>query len=419
MIAAPRSFSRVRGFSVRELTLTLLLLAVVIVIALRLIDLRTRLLAVEKDDPGLGGVLDVAVRSLSRDLDAAGRGGVALEEAVRPVADNTGAEGALRTRDAAGETVVIRTGTDQLGLRGVIRSALLVLGTSREPDGTNVADRIRRDASSVLLRAGVPRSDPDHAQKLQSVIERLSGPARRSKRFFLAADSSGRYAIARVRTWNPSPDQGLEFLLDFADPEAASLNARGEADAARSLGEPVTGGLLDDLVWFVARGPEGRPPDYAAASDPPSMKFPHPYLAVAAFAGEGRWEITRVAEDVEDLQVAWGLAGTGDALVWRGDVAGSRAPTAADLADSGGRPLLRALKVALAAKAERRYARGDGPPPSTEFLPLLNAPAPVPGPARGDGPVGWDPDESRRIPFERQSREVVLAPRGEKSPAPR
>jgi hypothetical protein len=403
----------------RELALTLLLVGVVIAVAVRLIDLRTKLLAVEKDEPGLGGVLEVAVRSLSRDLDVAGRGGVALGEAVRPVEDNTGVEGVIRTRDAAGETVVIRAGTDQLGLRGVIRSARLVLGTSRGPDGTSVADRIRRDASSVLLQAGVPRSDRDRAEKLKSVIERLSGPARRSKRFFLVADSSGRYAIARVRSWNPSPgpEQGLEFLLDFADPEAASLNPRGEAGAAGTLGEPVTGGLFDDLVWFVAQGPEGHPPDYDAARDPPSMKFPHPYLAVAELAGEGRWEITRMAEDVEDLQVAWGLAGTGDALVWRGDVAGSRAPTKAELVDSGGRPLLRALKLALAAKAERRFGRGDGPLPPTDFLPLLNAPPP--GLPRAAGPVGWDPDESRRILFERQSREVVLSPRGEESRAPR
>jgi len=403
----------------RELALTLLFLGVVIVIAVRLIDLRTKLLAVEKDDAGLGGVLEAAVRSVARDLDAAGRDGVALEEAVRPVEDNTGAEGVNHRLDVAGTTVGVRTGTDQLGFRGVIRSALLVLATSRGPDGTSVADRIRSDASSVLLRAGAPRSDRDGARKLQSVIERLSDPARRSKRFFLVADSSGRYAVGHVRTWNPSPDpeRGLEFLLDFADPEAASLNPRGEAGAASALGEPVTGGLIDDLVWFVAQGPEGHPPDYNAAKDPPSMRFPHPYLAVAEFAGDGRWEITRMAEDVEDLQVAWGLAATPDAIVWRGDASGSRAPTAAELVDSAGRPLLRALKLALAAKVERRYARGDGPLPAIEFLPLLNAPPP--GSPRAAGPVGWDPDESRRVPFERQSREVVLSPRGEASPAPR
>ena len=386
----------------RELTLTLLLLGVVIVVAVRLIDLRTKLLVVEKDVPGLEGVLEAAVRSVSRDLEGAFRGGVPLPEAVRPVEDNAGAEGVTSYRGAGG-TIAVRTGTDQLRLRGVIRSPRLAV-----EDGAGVPDRILRNASSVAVRAGPPRDDRDGAKSLQAVIEHLGAPAPGVKRFFLVADSAGRYAVALVKKWNASPGPGrtLEFLLDFSDPDALSLNKGGEAGAARALSEAVTGGILDDLVWLVAQGAEGHPPDYDASSDPPSMKSPHPYLAVAAFAGEGRWEVAHVGEDVEDLQVAWGLAGTGDALTWRGDVAGSPAPSANELADPAGKPLLAELKFAMTAKAEHRYARGDGPQPPIDFVPLLNAPAP--DALRGAGPVGWSSDESRRIPFERATREVVI-----------
>ncbi|MFI5121068.1 MAG: hypothetical protein ACHQM4_11675 [Thermoanaerobaculia bacterium] len=402
----------------RELTLTLLLVGVVIVVAVRLIDLRTKLLVVERDAPGIGGVLDVAVRSVSRDLEGAFRGGMALPEAVRPVQDNTSAEGVTSYREAGG-AVVVRRGTDQLGLRGVIRSARLVVEPRRERDGAVVPEGILKNASSVPLRAGPPREDPDGAKSLQTVIEQLGDPSLRRKRFFLVADSAGRSAVALVRSWShsPAPALALELLLDFTDPDAVSLNPGGEAGAAPSLSEVVTGGPLDDLVWFVAQGPEGRAPDYDAARDPPSMRFPHPYLAVAAFEGDGRWGITRVGEEVEELQVAWGLAGAGDALAWRGDVAGSPAPGAKELVDPAGRPLLRALKIAMTAKAEHRYARGDGPQPPVDFVPPLNAPAP--DSLRGVGPVGWSPDESRRIPFERMTREVVIAPRGVESAAPR
>jgi hypothetical protein len=113
-----------------------------------------------------------------------------------------------------------------------------------------------------------------------------------------------------------------------------------------------------------------------------------------------------VGEDVEELQVAWGLAGAGDALTWRGDVAGSPAPRLKELVDPAGKPLLNALRVAMTAKAEHRYVRGDGPQPPVDFVPLLNAPAP--DSLRGVGPVGWSSDESRRIPFERMTREVVI-----------
>jgi hypothetical protein len=259
----------------------------------------------------------------------------------------------------------------------------------------------------VAFRAGPPPGDHDAARSLQAAIERLGDPARRSKRFFLVTDSSGRHAVALVRSWSPAPApaRALELLLEFRDPDAVSLSPGADSGAALALGQIVTGGVLDDLVWFVAQGPEGRSPDYEAASDPPSMRFPHPYLAVAAFAGEGRWEIMRVGEDVEELQVAWGLSGTGETLTWRGDVAGSPAPAATELLDAAGKPRLRALKIAMTVKAERRYARGDGPQPPLDLAPLLNAPAPG---LHGAGPVGWSSDESRRVPFERTTREVVI-----------
>jgi hypothetical protein len=395
-----------RGFSLRELTLTLLLLGAVVVIAVRLIDLRTKLLAVEKDDPGPGGVLDVAVRALSRDLEAASRGGIPLEEAVRPVADNAGQKDWGGRLDTTGAAIAVREGTDELGLRGVIRSPLLALGPAGGPGGAGGAARIRGDSSSVVLMAKA--REREGAEGLQSVIERLGSQAKRPKRLFVVTDAEGRAAVAAVRSWSLSKDAGraVELHLDFTDPEAATRNPRGGAGAFLALGEPVTGGLFDDLVWFVARGPEGHPPDFEAAVDPPSMKFPHPYLAVAEFAGAGRWEVARVGEDVEDFQVAWGLGGPGEALTWRADVPGSLAPSAAELVDSAGSPRLRAVRLALAAKAERRWVRGDGPRPSTEVPPPLNAPGP--DLARGVARVGWDPDESRRVPFERVSRDISL-----------
>jgi hypothetical protein len=414
---------RPRGFSLRELGLTLLLLAVVVVVAVRLIDLRTKLLAVEKDDPGLDSVLEAAARTLTRDVREAGRGGIPPGEDLRPVADNTNAEGSASYKDVSGAAVAVRAGTDQLGLRGVLRTPLLSVRLSRrERGGGGIApDRIPADASSVWLRAGpLPggegsgRADEPHA-----VVERLGAATGRAKRFFLVADREGRSAVALVREWNRPGEAGaaFEIRLDFTDREAARLNPRGETDAARALGDLVTGGLLDDVVWFVARGPAGQFPDYNALNDPPSMQFPHPFLAAAEFAGNGRWEIAHLGEDIEDFQVAWGLGAPGDPPAWRGGAAGSPAPEAGELADAEGRTRLRALKFAWTVKAEQRFARGDGPPPPLEFPPLFNAPAP--GSVRDAGPVGWDPDESRRIPFKRASKEFVVTLGDAESRAPR
>jgi len=378
VIAGSGPYVRPRGFSLRELGLTLLLLAVVIAVAVRIIDLRTKLLVVEKDESGLGSALDAAARALTRDVREAGRGcGIPPEEAVRLVADNTKAEEGASYLDVSGAPVAVRAGTDQLGLRGVLRTPLLAVRLSR---GADASGRIPADASSVWFRLAAlsGAGGPSPAHEPRAVVEKPGTAMRRAKRFFLVADQEGRSAVALVREWNRTGEAGsaLEIRLDFTDAEAARLNPRGEKDAARALGEPVSGGLLDDVVWFVARGPAGKLPDYDSMNDPPSMEFPHPFLAAAEFAGNGRWEIAHVGEDIEEFQVV---------------------PDPGDKA---------ALRVAWTAKAEHRFARGDGPRPPLEIPRLLNAPAP--GSVRAAGPVGWDPDESRRIPFERASREFVL-----------
>jgi hypothetical protein len=370
---------RPRGFALRELGLTLLLLAVVIVGAVRLIDLRTKLLAVEKDEP-LGSVLEAAARALERDVRVAGRGGVSREEAIRPVADDSGAD-ASRYVDVKGASVAVRAGTDQVGLRGIMRTP--PLGVRPAAPGS-----IGADPSAVWLTAGpLPEGEgASRADEPRAVAAVLGAATPRAKRFFLVADREGRAAVARVRDWRSPGEAGaaLAIRLDFTDPEARRLNPRGESEAARALGEPATGGLLDDVVWFVAQGPPGRYPDYEPVNDPPSMRFPHPFLALAEFAGNGRWEVLHVGEDIEDFQAVWGPG---------------------------------SVKFGWTAKAESRFTRADGPRPPLEFPPLLNAPAP--GSVRGAGPVGWDPDESRRIPFERASKEIVLNRDGGEARGPR
>src|SRR5512140_328623 len=181
---------RPRGFSLRELGLTLLLLAVVIVAAVRLIDLRTKLLVVEKDDPGLGSVLEAAARALSRDVTEADRG--------------------ARYEDASGAAVVVRAGTDQLGLRGVLRTPLLAVRLSRGTGGggESALERIPADASSVWFRLASPSGSGDakHADEPRAVAGRLEAATRRAKRFFLVADRAGRSAVALVREWRGSKE---------------------------------------------------------------------------------------------------------------------------------------------------------------------------------------------------------------------
>jgi type II secretory pathway pseudopilin PulG len=392
---------RSAGFSLAELVVTLLVLGLAAWLVLRLVDRRTRVAAVEAPLSGIGAVLDASLRALVQDVRAAGTGGLAADDAFRPVEDNTGSAGRFVYRTAEGDLVVVRGGTDQLGLRGVIRSPLVSLEARDGTSGELLSDRVRARPEAAALRLPAGRD-------LAAVRSHLREAAPPRKTFFLLRDAAGHWAVARVASASEEPAEGpLDLVLDFTDPDARSLNRGGDAGAAARLGDVTAGGVFDDLVWFVALGAEGRPPDFLRTNDPDSLAFPHPYLASAAGVGGDRWSVRRAGEDVEDLQVAWGFAGPAGALVWRGDAPDSAAPLAGELADAAGRPRLKALKVALSAKSAHRIAKSAGAPPP-EFPPLFNA-AP-PGRIRGAAPIGWDPLPQRRVRFDRESREAVVAP---------
>jgi hypothetical protein len=155
-------------------------------------------------------------------------------------------------------------------------------------------------------------------------------------------------------------------------------------------------------VGFVARGLEGRAPDFVAGSDPESLRFPHPFLAVGARAAGGLWEIRGASEDIEDMQVAWGIPGAQASLEWRAGAPGSPAPSPADLEDPAGGSRLRALRIAFVARAPARLERSSGAP-APEFAVPMNGPAP--GSVPGASPIGWDVRPARRVRFDREVRE--------------
>lgn len=392
---------RIAGFSLVELLLTLLVLGLVAWAVLRLVDRRTRVAPPPAPVSGVGAVAESALRAVAADVRAAGTGGLAAGEAFRPVEDNTTSAGRYLYRTPNGGVLVVRNGTDQLGLRGVIRGPLIALDSRDAATGEALSDRVRAHPEGVTLRLPAGKA-------LAAVRERLRETAAPGKTFFLLKDAAGRWAVARVASAPDGPPAGpLDLVLDFTDPDARALDRGGDAGAAARLGDVAAGGVFDDLVWLVAQGAEGRPPDYVMTNDPQSLAFPHPYLAALRNVGGDRWAVRVAGEDVEDLQVAWGFPGPSGTLEFRGDVPDSAVPLPGELSDSLGRPRLRALKVAVAAKSPHRILKSAGAP-APEVPRLFNAPPP--GRIPGAGPVGWDAVPQRRVGFDRETRETVVAP---------
>ena len=366
--------------------------------------------------------LDLAARALTRDLSAAVSGRFPVGETIRPVGDNVALGPSFQV--PLGESVVVRPGTDEIGVRGILRSPGVGLepldrATRRPvsaPAGREGPGEIQARPASARLKlySGRPplASDADLAAVNARLGSRsLAGPR---KRFFVAGDAGGAFAVARVsglldRTATapggcPSAPDGchLELTLDFTDADAVRLNRRGATDAAQALGPVAWGGLLDEIVYFVARGPQGRPPDYFVVNDPPTLAFPHPFLAAAEWAGGGLWDVVRVADDVENLQAAYSVASASRAPEeWRADRAGARPLSAEEL--SGGEVRLRGLRIALVAKGTERRPPAPLSDVGEDVLPF-NAPRPD----RVAAPVGWSPNRRGGVDFDRETRFVSV-----------
>jgi hypothetical protein len=421
--AGERSDGR-SGVSVAGFLVTLAVLVLLLFVVLEFVNRWTRIPAPAPAGPAIRTALDVAVRTLSRDLGTAASGPLLPIEAIRTVSDNTPPGHVFN--GTAGQVTEIRSGTDQIGLRGILRSPPLALEPTDRVTGRPFPLRAdeavdRSNAPPALCQIKVyasGRAGTKGGRAAGPALSQVAGLLKarplstKRKRFFVTGGDPGRFAVARIASVHdrtasagegcaPPPDGcHLELILDFADPDAVRLNFRGDPNAVRELGPLSWGGLLDDLVYFVAQGPKGRPPDYFAVNDPLSLAYPRPFLAVGENVGGGRWEVSRVADDVENLQAAYAIAANG-AEVWRADRPGADPIRPADLMKAGAELL--AVRLAIVAKGtERRPARLSAEI-AEEILPF-NAPRPD----RFFAPLGWTGSVRNRVDFDRETRFISV-----------
>ncbi|MGE5346059.1 MAG: hypothetical protein ACM3JH_08900 [Acidithiobacillales bacterium] len=422
--AAREKGNRRRGVSVAGFLATLAVLLLLLVVVLEFVNRWTRIPEAGPPNPATRTSLELAVRALTRDLGAAASGLLPPVEAIRPVSDNTPPGRAFS--GPVGQMTEIRPGTDQVGLRGILRSPPLSLEPSDRATGrpfplTPSDARNAANASPPLWwlkvyaeRRGGPKGGGGPGPAVSQVAALLRArplPGRR-KRFFVAVGDASRHAVARIVSFRdrtssgaegcaPPPDGcHLELVLDFADPDAVRLNPGGAPDAVRGLGPLALGGLLDDLVYFVAQGPKGRPPEYFIVNDPLSLRYPRPYLAVAENVGNDRWEVVRVADDVENLQAAYEVS-KGGAKEWRADRPGA-SPLAPEELSEAGTDLL-AVRLAVVAKGTERR-RGAVPSDLLEEILPFDAPRPD----RTFSPVGWAENPWARVNFDRETRFLLV-----------
>jgi hypothetical protein len=388
--------SRRAGLTLVEVLFGILLGSMLFLAALAIWDSAARLDKNEIEVADAQGNLRFGLGQISRAVRAAGAGGLFVAQAValRPDPDLPGVSappdddydnvvGGFVT-DLSGKSVPVRPGTDILEVRGVISSPLLGFDGTSGCGPCNGANELTVHA---VTSSGLVNDDPARRPRFAAIDSATVGASDRRPMFVLAAGgddvhpecsqgTSGvplrapqpTYRVGLLQSPTALAAGGTIGVVDFTDPgarELATEDPRGRAAPAPDppLGELRRAGILDDVVFFV----DDSDPD-------------HPTLARALRRGT-RFDVVPLAEDVEDLQVAYGVDGLyrsdgvlpdggigrlvpptpedADASAsnridgdeWVPNVPGERPFTADDLRTPAGCPLLSHVRVALVAKA--------------------------------------------------------------------
>jgi type II secretory pathway pseudopilin PulG len=298
---------RERGLTLIETLVTLAVLMVVMGGLYALLDSSNALAKQETNVAEAQQSVRIGISELTRVIRQGRVGGLFIGNAILPVSNNDPGGAGSKMTDTTGADHFIRKGTDVIGVRGVIQGDKYGLSTGDVICGgscatTNSMTVTIRSTSSVGVVNFPSGGTPSIAGKTHPF-------------FFVVADSSlekvttgaGEFLVPvyyvglvdTTGTWFTQTSDTFTFVMDPSNAEARKLDA--VTPSASSLDKPFSGGIVDDIRFFVDEG---------STDGSSSTLDTHPSLAEATFdASTARWEIQPLIEDVEDFQVAYGVDG--------------------------------------------------------------------------------------------------------------
>lgn len=316
---------RARGFTLIEAIIAVFLLALAMLGLLAVFDASARINKSEQDVADAQGSVRYGIYQMTRIIRMAGSGGLFVTQAVLNQSDPQLVD--VNTTDAnydnvgAGEMVggtPVRPGTDMIEIRGVILSPLLAFDGQGGCGPCNTSNDVLflADLWHPLLGQHV-NNDAILRPQFQEIFNRTLTANADNVFVLVSADDN----IHGACTGPVGPGQPLAppaypqptynvGLLDSPGVMGANLQLPGVDFAAgiarqfcnedpsvnNAAPTPVInnlrrGGVLDVLIFFVGDDPAN--PD-------------HPFLAQGIRRGNNV-EVVRLADDVEDMQVAYGV----------------------------------------------------------------------------------------------------------------
>jgi hypothetical protein len=318
------TWPRGAGVTLVETLLALVLSSMLVLAALALWDSAGRLNKSEIEVADAQESVRFGLHQITRAVRMAGAGGLFVSQAVllRPdpglpgvAASGDGDYDNVMTgvvTDLAGRGVPVRPGTDVLEVRGVLYSPLLGFDGASGCGPCNGADELRVRA---VTASGHVNDDPARRPRFSAIDSYTAGVSDRRPMFVLAVEGDDRSPACSERSPGlprraPQPSYHVGLLtkptaleasgtlqtVDFSDRLAREISTEDPRDTPPAAPDPPLqllrrAGILDDVLFFIDN------------TDPV-----HPTLARALRRG-ARFDVVPLAEDVEDLEVAYGVDG--------------------------------------------------------------------------------------------------------------
>jgi type II secretory pathway pseudopilin PulG len=308
--------AREGGFTLVEVMISLLILVLAMATFLLLIDTSAKTNKKELDLSDAQQSVRASFNMVLRDARGSRVGGLAYITSVIPIYDNVVAGKTIT--DDNGNTVPIRPGTDVFAVRGVLRTSVMGLSSGTPPpyDPTTGTFTVQGNSGmNYNSSTGLPSGAPSNfSTSSDGMVAGLLAASAANKVYFLMSDIStgsyGVYSVSAPGTYVAAngicgPNPCVQFHGVGNDPSAMHFDVGGNAPTPQFTGQ--LGGLVDEVIYFVEDDNPALPP-----------LDQHPRLVMGQYvSGDGsnpmiianqRYRLSTVAQDIEDLQVAYFVA---------------------------------------------------------------------------------------------------------------
>ena len=333
------------GTSVVEMVVVV---SVVLVLMLGFFDMSDSASHINKTQSGLADLqqsLRYAAFQVTRNSRMAGAGPIPIEQSVLArdavtgnCYDNVGVGpcAAIQLTDGDNKQHPVRAGTDVLEIRGVLSTPLFAMGP---PGGCN--DGGCQGSGTIVTIPGATTLGVDNKGSF-GLLSQFAPP-----QLFVVIAGSRAYNVGRATAWSPQ-GQDLQVTVDFTDAFARTLDGIPAPASPAQLGATMRAGVMDDYLYFID-----------------AIEPAHPSLSVARRSpspGSVRYDVTVIASDIEDMQVAYGIDSNADNAIgppigvaagddeWFGNIDDEVSPTVAQIQGTPATVGLHAVMVSLVAR---------------------------------------------------------------------